>query len=200
MHLTRILSRTFHFLFRPLWVARTRRIARTISAYLQNGERILDVGCGSMLVGQEIIKDKQVSYVGVDTLDYHQGELEFHLYDGTTLPFPDNKMDVVLFSFVLHHCFDPLAVLDEACRVARRRLIVLEDILPGNAFGNWLVRLHDYLANKLFHPDMAMPYNFKTRPDWIAVFQSRGLRVAVCQDLKTQPLAFVKQTLFVLEK
>jgi SAM-dependent methyltransferase len=197
----KLVSQVTWFLFQPLLEVRTQRLAKIIGAHLNDGDRVLDVGCGNMRIGREILRTKKLTWIGVDTIDYHEGDLEFHLYDGKKLPFPSNDVQVILFSFVLHHCFDPAAVLDEACRVAEKRLIILEDIAEGGRFRRWLVKCHDYLANKLFEPDMTLPYAFKTRSEWLEIFQSRGLNVTSTEPVKTQPLfAFGNQTLFVLDK
>jgi len=47
---------------------------------------------------------------------------------GVRLPFADGEFDTVLLLSVLHHAKSPEAVLAEAARVARHRVIVFEDI------------------------------------------------------------------------
>ena len=48
---------------------------------------------------------------------------------------------VFVLSFVLHHCQDPLTMLKECRRVARRTVLAFED-LPSGRFGQLLVTLH----------------------------------------------------------
>src|SRR2546427_1259923 len=53
------------------------------------------------------------------------------LFPYTTLfrsPFRDGTFDTTLISLALHHCEAPEAVLDEAVRVTRSRLLVVESV------------------------------------------------------------------------
>jgi SAM-dependent methyltransferase len=56
-----------------------------------------------------------------------------HLIDGRTLPFGDRSFDLVYCWEVLHHVDDPLAVVREMARVARRWVVLFEPnrINPG---------------------------------------------------------------------
>jgi len=73
--------------------------------------------------------------VGIDlTAPQHLtvSDVDLSAYDGQTLPFPDRSFDVVIFGYILHYLTRAHAVrlLSEACRVARRQVILLEDSLP----------------------------------------------------------------------
>ena len=185
---------------RPLLRLRARRLARLIASELGAGDRVLDVGCGDLGIGKEVRKIVDVSWTGVDVLDYAFGYeqvegLDFQKYDGKALPYPDGRMDVVIVAFVLHHCEDPVGLLTEAGRVVKRRLVVFEDIPEGRC-GWFLVRFHDFLVNRFLVPDMSLPYGFKTLGEWTDLFESLGMRVCRAERLKTHPFAFVNQTLF----
>jgi SAM-dependent methyltransferase len=52
----------------------------------------------------------------------------YAIYDGLRLPFADVTFDTTLLLLTLHHCERPDAVLDEAIRVTRHRLVVTESI------------------------------------------------------------------------
>jgi SAM-dependent methyltransferase len=98
------------------------------------------------------------------------------VYDGAALPFGDRAFDTTLLLLVLHHCDAAEAVLDEAVRVTRRRLIVTESVYRNRLDRFWL-RALDGRFNRLRHGGrMAAPLAFRTDPEWQALFASRGLR------------------------
>jgi ubiquinone/menaquinone biosynthesis C-methylase UbiE len=94
------------------------------------------------------------------------------LYDGLTLPFADESFDVVLLAFVLHHCPDPLAVLREAVRVSRGRVLVLEDGDVAHP-PRRLERLTDALINL----EIGHPHAQRSRSEWLALIGAGGLGV-----------------------
>ncbi len=64
-------------------------------------------------------------------------------FDGLTLPLADHSVDVVLFVDVLHHTADPLILLREAARVARRHVeqqgcTCSRDSLPVRRCAGWI--------------------------------------------------------------
>lgn len=85
--------------------------------YSQDGERLLDFGCGNgRLI--EIFKDKKIDYIGLDisknlieiTKKKYQDNLpgivrkaEFLQTDGLSIPFPDEYFDNIYSIAVLHH-------------------------------------------------------------------------------------------------
>jgi len=94
--------------------------------------KILDVGSGSGLFAEAfalrnlevmgIDKNPQMIKTAMDTvLDAH-----FREASAEKLPFQDNSYDLVFLGHLLHESNDPLAVLQEAARVAVLRVAVLE--------------------------------------------------------------------------
>ncbi len=53
------------------------------------------------------------------------------LCSGERLPFADSTFDVVLLLTVLHHTTDPVSIVREGARVAKRAVIVQEDMYLG---------------------------------------------------------------------
>jgi ubiquinone/menaquinone biosynthesis C-methylase UbiE len=187
-------------LVEPLLAARLKRMTALIGAYIRDGDTVLDVGCGRLEIGEVLAKEKGAHWIGVDTVDYHEAPLEFHRYDGKRLPFDDGAADVVLLSFVLHHCDEPEDLVREIFRVTRHRIVVLEDVVDGTAGSFRMAKVHDYIANRLIDSNIPLPYQFKTPAEWERLFQSVGLRVLETRPIKSQPLAWTKQVLFSLEK
>ena len=87
--------------------------------------RLLDVGCGSKPYA-EIFRPHVAEYIGVE----HEASFSLTnagdtnapdvLYDGRTLPFPDESIDTVLSIQVLEHTPEPQALLTEMARVLSR--------------------------------------------------------------------------------
>ncbi|MBI2061498.1 MAG: methyltransferase domain-containing protein [Nitrospirae bacterium] len=194
-----MLRATFRSILQPLVSSRTARLARLLAAELSPGDHVLDVGCGDLLVGQQITHLLKVQWTGVDILEYHRTGLPFHRYDGRTLPFPPNHFSTVLLSFVLHHCEDPDAILRECVRVSSSRLLMVEDI-PEGRMEIALAKVHDYLANNLTQEGIPRPYRFKSLAGWQSSLASLDLDVVRIRPLHTHPLAFVKQSLLVAAK
>jgi len=77
--------------------------------YVQEGERILDLGCGNGRLF-ELFKNKNVEYIGVDNVEKlieiarkKYPEAEFLVGEALNLPFPDNYFAKVFSIAVLHH-------------------------------------------------------------------------------------------------
>ena len=67
-------------------------------------------------------------------------------FDGLQLPIADKAVDVALLCNVLHHAADPRQLLAEACRVARRR-VVIKDHLVARRWDPVTLTLMDIMGN-----------------------------------------------------
>jgi SAM-dependent methyltransferase len=173
-----------------------------IEPQLDDARSVLDVGCGAGYVAWRLATRFAGEVQAVDVGDFRKVPTPgFALYDGLRLPFPDRRFDVLLFAFVLHHVPDvhkPL-LLAEARRVARRRLIVLEDT-PRSG----LDRVASWCHGTRFRRRVGSRerFGFLGLPEWTRLFGLMDLRAAHVQPLSRwcrsvwQPFA---RTLFVLE-
>ena len=113
-------------------------VAHRMTSQIAPGDRVLDVGCGGGHWLAKLRMFRDIEAVGVDLAPPADRDgIKMMAYDGRTLPFPDQSFDVTLFCYVLHHVGRDHArrLLDEAVRVTRRRIMLLEDSMP--AFGFW---------------------------------------------------------------
>jgi ubiquinone/menaquinone biosynthesis C-methylase UbiE len=184
--------------FEVLEERRGGRIARLLRDYLERGETVLDLGCGSLVVAEQIERYAPVRVVGLDRLAFARRRLPLVLYGGGTLPFRDRSFDTVVLAFVLHHCEDGgVEALGEAGRVARRRVLVLEDAYE-HALERWLTRVVDRLLNRIENPGIPVPLRFRPAGEWQRLFTDLGLRVEAVRTVRTTPILETRQRLFVL--
>ncbi|MGH7278543.1 MAG: class I SAM-dependent methyltransferase, partial [Candidatus Rokuibacteriota bacterium] len=111
-----------------------RRQAATVAPFVV-GRRILDLGAGEAYVAAALAPRWTCA---VDVGPFRRAPGRYVVYDGGRLPFPDGAFDTTLLLLVLHHCADADAVLDEACRVTRRRVIVTESVYRNRRERFWL--------------------------------------------------------------
>lgn len=121
--------------------ARLRGQAEALAGYLDEADSVLDVGCGTGHLSAYLGQMYGVTASGVDVADSRRAPVPFRLFDGTSIPLPDNAFDHVVLSEVLHHSHDPVALVKECHRVARRSVMVFED-MPDGRLGKLILRAH----------------------------------------------------------
>ncbi len=136
---------------------------------LPKESRILDIG-GGWGFYHKPLRDRGHHHLVVDVIKPGIQKCPVVIYDGQRLPFPDQSFDVSLFITVLHHIPDPEAVIREALRVTRERVIVVEDVYH-HALGRWWTVLRDQILNVEF---FGHPKKFKTGREWISLFENLG--------------------------
>jgi SAM-dependent methyltransferase len=143
--------------------------------HLDRGMSVLDVGCGEGHVAEELRARGVREAWGVDILDLRRDKTsQFALYNGRTLPFPDDRFDLVMLNFVLHHVPDELKIglLKEALRVTRAKLFILEDT-PSTAFDRFVSQRHGETYRRKIESDA--PFGFLTATEWRWMFRGMGV-------------------------
>jgi SAM-dependent methyltransferase len=139
--------------------------------------QVLDVGCGNGLLAHALEEKRpDVKIRGIDVLVQEQSHIPVEQFDGRTIPHADASFDVVMFVDVLHHTEDPMRLLREAVRVARRTIVIKDHPLDGFLAGPTL-HFMDWVANKRY--GIALPHNYWRRQQWFEAFDMLGLRVTV---------------------
>lgn len=119
-------------------------------------------------------------------------------YDGIRLPFVDDAFDTTLMLLTFHHCENPELVLDEAVRVTRQRLIIIESVYRNRRERFWLDLLDHRLNHYRHRGGMNDTLSFRRPEEWGDLCASRGLRTIETawngpwwERLVHQPLRFV---------
>lgn len=161
--------------YRPWDLLKARRIARG----LDEGDAVLDVGCGTghTLAMLGLFRAIRPQGVDLQIMSEQFPEVPISTYDGRTLGFPDRSFDVTLFCYVMHHLspVDAAGLFQQAVRVTRRRIYLIEDSLPrfGRLYRlrNRLHRIEAGLRYRDTHPAYEIPPDesmFKTHEGWAA--------------------------------
>lgn len=176
------------------------KVMNSIGLFIHKGERILDIGSGGGWVGEKIQSEKGADVTLLDVADFNQTKVKLVLYDGIIIPFTDNSFDASLLTFVLHHCENPVQVLQEAARVSKDRVIILEDTFVSR-LDKIFVCINDIVTNlpgffvKPFNT--SIPFHFKRVSEWQEVFERLNLKIVHQEEFQS---LFVKRVLFVVQK
>jgi len=171
---------------------RAHRLSAHLAPLVEQGASILDVGCGYGLVAsllQCLRPDIRLS--GIDITVRDDCLIPATPYNGSDFPYPDNTFDYVQFIDVLHHTDDPLALMREALRVARKGMIIKDHQVEGFLAWRTLWFL-DWAGNRPY--DVNLTYNFWTRKQWLDAFRELGIEEAVrlpCLGMYPAPFHFL---------
>jgi len=156
---------------------RVRVLVDHLALLIPAHARVLDVGCGdglfAHLIGQ---KRPDINLMGIDVLVRPRTHILVQEFDGQVIPHDDGSFDGVMFVDVLHHTEDPMILLREAVRVARKFVVIKDHTLNGFCAGPTL-RLMDWVGNA--HHSVSLPYNYWPQRRWLEAFEAVELKVGV---------------------
>ncbi len=177
-----------------------RAEARALAQHV-TGQSLLDLGAGEGWVAEGLRALAPVWTCGVDVGPFRLTRGPYAIYDGARLPFRDSTFDATLLSLVLHHCEAPEAVLGEAVRVTRTRLLVVESVYRTPRERFWLDLLDGRLNRYRHGGMMSVPRAFRRPEEWRALFESHGLRLIALEWLGGRFERLVHHPLlFVMDK
>ncbi|MGH1339130.1 MAG: class I SAM-dependent methyltransferase [Aureispira sp.] len=175
--------------FGQAWI---RKKLRPVLPHLTKGQQHVDIGCGNGLI-VESLRQQGYPCAAVDVADLSiVPEVKVTVYDGLHLPFEERQFDTALLLTVLHHTPDPIPVLEETARVAKR-LVIIEDVY-SNIIQQYMTYAMDTLVN-LGHSSMT--YQNKSDAGWKEAFEAMNWRI-VAQSSQSI-LFFFRQATYVLE-
>lgn len=151
-------------------------IVQNVKAFLQAPQHILEIGAGNGLVAQMLHDATGASFTLLDVVNYNTSKLPIQVYDGKSLPFADDSFDIVMLVFVLHHNPDPRPVMQEALRVARQGVLVIENDVRG-VVKKPVTRVVDSL--EFVRRGVPRNYFVKTSDEWLEFFRELPANAAV---------------------
>jgi SAM-dependent methyltransferase len=176
-----------------------------IAPWLRRDETVLDLGGGSGSVSGWLGDRVGIVPTLAELKDYpnRRHDMVFiRLPDPLAVPVQDDSFDAVMVVFVLHHlaeAADQEKLIDEAVRISRRRIVIMEDT-PGNQLDLALTKGWDWFLNRWMN--VPTPFTFRSPASWASSFERRGLSIVRREGYRgTWPIMkMVPQTLFVLDK
>jgi SAM-dependent methyltransferase len=154
---------------------RARVLSKHLAEIIPDGYKLLDVGCGNGLIACLITELRpDLNFCGLEVLDRDGIYIPIERFNGETIPYDDASFDGVIFVDVLHHTHDPMTLLREATRVARKTVVIKDHLLEGVLAGPTL-RLMDWVGNARY--GVSLPYNYWTKLEWLEAFQKLGVKV-----------------------
>jgi SAM-dependent methyltransferase len=151
-------------------------IAHSITSVLpKSATSMLDIGCGDGIISTYLLADRpDMELEGAEVLERPNCKIKCTVFDGKTLPFPDNSFDAVMMNDVLHHVDDVEAMLGEAMRVTRQ-YVVIKDHTWSNKLDVLILKFMDWVGNRAY--GVRLPYNYKQKTFWTRAFGAKGLTV-----------------------
>jgi len=184
-------------LFRTQYEKAGREMCKDCKTYIKEDSSLLDLGCGSGIIGKEFSRFFNSEVLGLDIIDNRVVEIPFRRYDGNNLSFlKDNEFDTVLINFVLHHCQNPIDLLKEAKRVSKGNIVIYENI-PEGLLSKMFCYLHGVSFAHFFQKNSNKGY-FLKRKEWEETFEKMGLKVLYSRSVPG--LKLMKEHLYILSK
>jgi SAM-dependent methyltransferase len=161
---------------RYVFQRRVRTIRQHLVEMIPQDAAVLDVGCGDGLIDRMILEARtDLSVQGIDISLRPQVHISAARFDGTAIPHPDKSFDVVMFLDVLHHTLDPIILIGEARRVARKCILIKDHNCTGIGAGP-ILRFMDWIGNAPH--GVVLTYNYWPERRWLEAFAQLNLTVA----------------------
>jgi SAM-dependent methyltransferase len=121
----------------------------------KKGQRVLDIGCGTG-ASLEPLMDLGLNLTGIDPSPYmldiadkkFEQSVDFHRGVGEELPFEDNAFESAFFVTSLEFMDRPAKAIEEACRVARERVVIC--VWNRYAILNIIRRCKGFFVNTIY--------------------------------------------------
>lgn len=143
-----------------------------IIPYVTQNDKILDIGAGKCALSS-ILYNKGYNITAIDIKNHSfSNKITPLLFDGKNIPFKNDSFDIAVIVTVLHHAEDPIQILKEAKRVAKK-IIIIEDIYYS-CFQKYAVYCIDIIMNLKFFGN---PHNNMNDNEWKKTFENFKLEL-----------------------
>lgn len=168
-----------------LFPYRYTQLTGRLSPHLHDVTNVLDVGASCGRLARRLMGVTRCHIVGIDVHLQPNAAIEVRHYDGRTFPYADGAFDCVLMVDMLHHSADIDQMLQEACRVSRR-YVLLKDHYWENSLDHILLRAADYLGNAPY--GVSLPYRYLRQEEWADLFDRHHLKTVSLERFRYNPL------------
>ena len=153
---------------------RIRKLTSILLPYLPTEGTVLDLGCGNGDLASALSHARsRLHFTGLEMYPLAVSIIERFTYNGTRVPYPDASFDYVMIITVLHHTDDYNILMNEARRVARKAIIIVDH--QYRTRWDWLMlAIIDWPGNVPF--GVYTPYNFKKRLEWVDLFAQAKMK------------------------
>ena len=152
---------------------RVGRIAHHLADLIPAEATVLDVGCGDGTVGSTVMHLRpDLEIQGIEVAPRPTTHIPVEAFDGESLPYAAKTFDAVLLVDVLHHVEEPLSLLREVTRVARRAVVIKDHLREGLLAASTL-RFMDWVGNSRYGVPLRNVY--WSQAEWESAFRESAL-------------------------
>ncbi len=150
---------------------RAQLISDSYRGWIKTKQQVLDIGCGTGIVSDELRKFYKIKITGCDKDKYLKRDIYFkNMPSDYLLPFKATCFDLAMFNDVLHHTTyeNQIKLINESLRVAKKTLIFeLKPTLIGNIL--------DFILNKIHNFKMEIPFTYRSETEWENLFKKNNI-------------------------
>lgn len=176
---------------------RIKRIGDSILSHLKEKSSILDIGCGNGKLGTYLSKKTNIYYHGVDIVKNKNPNNIIFTQSSFPYPFANKSFDTVIIILTLHHFDNPELGLEEAIRLSKNNILLLEDV-PRNNIERKLMKVIDFVGNKWVSKEISIPFNFYSDEKWQSVFKKYNLTLKSKKNVFPLPFPRLNHYLYEL--
>jgi ubiquinone/menaquinone biosynthesis C-methylase UbiE len=173
-----MLNHIIKIIHEPIYKYRLEVLSGMIIPFLNEGDKVLDIGCGSGRLGEMIMKSnkcpKNLKYTGIEKFPRGGEPIEVIEYDWNKLPMKADSFDIVILADVLHHDKNPLQLLREAERVSKKKVLI-KDHKKDKASDQLRISFLDLAANKPH--GIKCFYKYNTLIEWHSMIAEAKLTI-----------------------